>query len=275
MNGMKMLTKRILTAILGPTATDRIATLYEDKKTQIEYRLNPIGCRSAQRLRTFKDRYWGKRCFIIGNGPSLNAMDLSPLRNEYTFGLNRIYLLFDRLGFPTTFFVSVNRYVIDQCADDIEKLPCIKFIGWRARHFIRPKDDVIFLRSVRDPCFSTDPVTQGVWEGATVTYVAMQLAFYFGFHQVILIGVDHSFQTNGPPHQLVTSTGDDPNHFDPSYFGKGFRWQLPDLGMSEVAYQMARNQFEGAGREILDATVGGKLKIFPKKNYHSLFYTHY
>ena len=69
----------------------------------------------------------------------------------------------------------------------------------------------------------------------------------------------------------MTSTGDDPNHFDPSYFGKGFRWQLPDLETSEIAYEMARRAYVAAGREVLDATVGGQLQIFPKVDFERMF----
>ena len=71
----------------------------------LEYNLNPAGRGSARRIREFRDAYKGRRCFIIGNGPSLRRMDLSPLRDEVTFGLNRIYLLFEELGFSTTFLV--------------------------------------------------------------------------------------------------------------------------------------------------------------------------
>ena len=110
-----------------------------------------------------------------------------------------------------------------------------------------------------------------LWPGATVTYVAMQLAYHLGFRQVILVGVDHSFTTQGRPHEAVVSHGDDPNHFSPQYFGKGFRWQLPDLETSEIAYRLARRAFEADGREILDATVGGRLTVFPKVEYLSLF----
>ena len=99
----------------------------------------------------------------------------------------------------------------------------------------------------------------------------MQLAFHMGFKQVILIGVDHSFATQGKPNTTVVSGGDDPNHFNPDYFGKGFRWQLPDLDTSEVAYTMAREAYKSAGREIIDATVDGKLTVFPKVNFESLF----
>ena len=92
------------------------------------------------------------------------------------------------------------------------------------------------------------------------------------FQQVILIGVDHNFvSTQGRPNTTVVSQGDDPNHFSPGYFGHGFRWQLPDLETSERGYAMARRAYEAAGRQVLDATVGGKLTIFPKVEYETLF----
>ncbi len=60
----------------------------------------------------------------------------------------------------------------------------------------------------------------------------------------------------------MVSQGDDPNHFNAGYFGKGFRWQLPDLETSERGYRMARQAYEADGRQVLDATVGGKLTDF-------------
>ena len=71
--------------------------------------------------------------------------------------------------------------------------------------------------------------------------------------------------------KTVTSQGDDPNHFMPNYFGKGVKWQLPDLDTSEIGYMMARDAYQKNNREVLDATVGGKLNIFPKVEYNSLF----
>ena len=87
---------------------------------------------------------------------------------------------------------------------------------------------------------------------------------------MILIGVDHSFSSKGPAHKVVTSQGPDTDHFDPRYFAAGYRWQLPDLATSEIAYTAARIAFEKAGREIVDATVGGKLTIFPKTRLEDL-----
>lgn len=217
-----------------------------------------------------KNQYKGKRCFIIGNGPSLKGMDLNRLKYEITFGLNRIYLLFDTMGFSCTYFVAVNKYVIEQCAGDIVRLPCPKFINWRTRDLIDFTPDMMFLCFSGGPRFYTD-ITEGVWEGATVTYVAMQIAYYLGFQKVILVGVDHYFVTKGKPGTIVVLQGDDPNHFDSQYFGKGFRWQLPNLETSELAYCIAKEQFERAGREIVDATIGGKLQVFRKVDYEALF----
>ncbi len=227
---------------------------------------------SLFRFKRFKDRHRGERCFIIGNGPSLARMDLSPLQREVTFGTNRIYLIFPRIGFTTTYYLSVNTYVIEQCAREIEELEMPVFINWYARDRIRFKTNMMV---VRDPYtktlgFSKRP-DRRIWEGSTVTYVAMQLAYYMGFRQAILIGVDHSFADKGEPHQIVTSSQGDRNHFDPNYFGPGFRWQLPDLKGSEEAYQLAKEVFERDGREVVDATCNGKLQVFKKVDYDSLF----
>ena len=47
---------------------------------------------NLSKLKSLKDSHKGKRCFIIANGPSINSMDLSVLKNELTIGMNRIYL---------------------------------------------------------------------------------------------------------------------------------------------------------------------------------------
>ena len=230
---------------------------------------------SIRRLAQFKDIHKGKRAFVIGNGPSLRQMDLTHLRNEFTFGMNRIYLLFPELGFHTTYYCATNDLVIEQFNQDMLALPMPKFLAWRSRrHFSNSLPiaelPTFLYTSYTGPGFSSD-VRRRVWEGATVTNVALQIAFHMGFQQVILIGVDHDFTSKGDANKTVVSQGDDPNHFAPNYFGKGYKWQLPDLDTSEIGYAFAREAYQKAGREVLDATVGGKLTLFPKVDYNSLF----
>jgi hypothetical protein len=189
--------------------------------------------------------------------------------------MNRIYLAFQDWGFPTSFLVCVNSLVIEQVYLDFHRLQMPKFFSWRSRHLLypqgRPDIDTHFLfTTYTGPKFEGD-VTRRLWEGATVTYICLQLAFHMGFDQAILIGVDHSFAMKGTPNTTIVSEGEDKSHFDPSYFGKGFRWQLPDLDTSEQAYALACQAYQVAGRQVLDATIGGKLQIFPKVSYDSLF----
>jgi hypothetical protein len=237
---------------------------------------HPLRRESISRVAKLKDIHKGERCFIIGNGPSLKNTDLSKLKNEVTFGMNRVYLAFDEWGFSTSYLVSVNSLVIEQCADDFLGLDVPMFFSWRSRDYFGAKiedqkSNIHFLHTTyTGPKFAHD-ATRRLWEGATVTYVCLQLAFHMGFETVILIGVDHSFSTQGKPNTTIISQGDDPNHFAPNYFGKGFRWQLPDLDTSEMGYWMAKRAYESVGRRVLDATVGGKLQVFEKAAYDRLF----
>jgi hypothetical protein len=197
-------------------------------------------------------------------------MDLRPLRNELTIGLNRIYLLFPSLGFTTTYLASINPHVLRQWKEDFLTLPLPKFLSWTMRSEFPVREDIALLYSENARETFTADISAGLWEGGTVTYVALQLAFFMGFQDVVLIGVDHSFQTSGPAHQLVTSDGSDPDHFHPDYFGKGVQWQLPDLEMSERAYRLAARAYEAAGRRVRNATVGGRLKVFPLADYRAV-----
>jgi hypothetical protein len=231
-------------------------------------------------MEPYQNKHAGERCVIIGNGPSLRKMDLSFLKNEITFGMNRIYLGFEQWDFTTSYYVSVNTLVIQQSAEEIMALPCPKFMSIFGMPYLKKPETAMLMQPILGPQFSRDPRfvkdrfgndTGGICEGATVTYVAMQLAYYMGFKEVVLIGVDHNFVTKGDPNKEVVSQGDDPDHFHPNYFGKDFHWHLPDLKSSEVSYKLAKCAYEADGRRIIDATFGGNLEVFPKADYEKLF----
>lgn len=217
------------------------------------------------------DSCLGERCFIIGNGPSLKTTDLTRLQSEYTIGLNRIYLNYENMGFQPSFFCITNPNIIEQFSQEIDLLNSIKFLTYRTRHLIKNRWNAFFFETRGQHDFYTD-LTKLVWsEGCTVTYCAMQVAYFLGFEEVVLVGVDHGFPNSGTPNKLVVADGPDSNHFHPDYFGEGVKWQYPDLAGSEVSYRVAKGVFEKAGRRISDATIGGNLDIFQKVDYYSYF----
>lgn len=238
------------------------------------HRSSLLTIENRKRLEAFRDKHKGERCFILANGPSLSSMQLSSLRNEITFGMNRIYLLFEQLGFSTTYFSCVNYLVLEQFAKDINELNMPKFLNWNMRSFYSSRDEnTIFLKfhsGIRD-YFGKDLTTK-ISAGGTVTFACLQIAYYMGFNEVVLIGLDHKFAEKGRPNKKEVRTADrDESHFHPNYFPKGFKWQFPDLLRSELAYLLARKMFESDGRKIIDATVEGNCRVFEKVNFASYF----
>jgi len=226
--------------------------------------------RHRSRLLKFRDIHRGESCFIIGNGPSLNKMDLSLLKGRHTFGLNKIHLLLERCDLDLSYHVAVNALVIEQSIRNIEALDCPSFLSFgAARTLTRGFDHIHMLATngyFQAPyTFHTDPL-HPICEGYTVTFVALQLAFFMGFKNVFLIGVDHNFKAAGNPNEEQHLAGQDANHFDPRYFSN-MNWHLPDLEASELSYNLARFFYHRDGRQVLDATVGGKLQVFPKIAY--------
>lgn len=201
------------------------------------------------------DKHRGEIGLIIGNGPSLRDVPLEFLNKYPSFGTNRIYL---KDGFTPTYYCSVNPLVISQFAEDIAKIDAPKFLP--ASYCF--DDTCLPLNSSGMVLFSQD-ASAWIYEGHTVTFVCMQIAYYMGFRDILLVGVDHSFKYEGAPNQENVLEGNDPNHFHPDYF-KGHSWNNPDLVRSEHAYKLARAMYEAHQRRIINLTPGTKETAFEK-----------
>lgn len=239
----------------------RVATLLLARR--LAWDVNPLSWRSRAALRRWRDAHRGGKAVILCNGPSLNKVDFSLLEGCFTFGLNKINLLFERTTFRPSVVVAVNRKVIEQNADFFNSTKIPLFIDSNGRDLVHPRDGVIFLHSSSSRKFAYD-CSISVDQGYTVTFVALQLAAHMGFRDVALVGCDHNFATTGRANATVTAGDTDPNHFDPRYFSQGVSWDLPDLIGSEVSYLLAKQAFDNLGGFIFNCTEGGKLEIFPR-----------
>lgn len=271
-----LLPDRLKTSQLTPKRLgEALLRRVQDIPHSLAWHLNLQGARSnKQRIRRLKDSRLGERCVIMGNGPSLKTMDLGLLEEEITFGLNRIYLLYPEINFRPTYLVAVNELVLKQFAEDFRGLKAPLFLNWKQRALFDLQNKQYHFLKVHlgfEDYFSQD-LTAPISTGGTVTFAALQIAYYLGFEEVILIGVDHSFQREGVPNLTEKRSEDvDVDHFHPDYFPKGTRWQLPDLRRSELAYQLAREAFEKDDRVILDATVNGRCQVFEKVDFQTHF----
>lgn len=236
---------------------------------------------NEEKFLSLKGKHQGERCFIIGNGPSLNEIDLTLLKDEVTFGVNAIYTNYEKMGFYPTYYVVEDVFVAEDRADEINAYKeSIKFFGNYFRYCLNDDEKTIWMNVIFKyddypdfPHFSTNAVRK-LWTGGTVSYLSMQLAYYMGFNEVYLIGFDHSYTIPKSVKQEgldLLSTEDDVNHFNKDYFGKGKRWHDPKVDRMEDAYKKAKKYFQRGGREIYNATEGGKLEVFKRVQYSGLF----
>jgi len=230
---------------------------------------------NKDRIRQIKDIHKGRRCFIVATGPSLKNTDLNLLANEITFGVNRLYLHFENTVFRPTYYVVMDKIVFDQYSNDIKKMSMPMFLNWNRRSsFGRENPDIVYLKSkmVVNDFFQKD-LTKPMVVGGTVTFAALQVAYYLGFQEVVLVGLDHNYVKSGISTSglEVVTVDQDQNHFHPQYAPKGSKRGIPDLLRSEIDFKLARQAFEADGRKIYDATIGGKCEVFEKVDYSSLF----
>lgn len=237
------------------------------------------------RLRAARERVRDRsRCFIIGNGPSLNKTNLDLLADEVTFATNGIFLKFPETSFRPTFFVVEDHLVGEDRHEEINQLRGFtKLAPYYLAYCLEDGEDVIYYNHrgrVSYPHgfdFSTN-AEEITYTGCTVTFSCMQLAYYMGFKEIYLIGVDMSYiipvavqKSNDYDTEVLDMDIDDPNHFVPNYFGRGYRWHDPNVDKMEQAYIEAHKVTEANGVKIYNATIGGKCEVFDRVDYYSLF----
>lgn len=237
------------------------------------------------KLRALREQYKGhKRCFLIGNGPSLNQTDLSALKDEVTFAVNSFFLKARDLDWTPTFYMVEDHLVAEDRAYWINKFKGSTklFPAYLGYAFPAAEDTIFYNHRPRvsyphgfDFSLEADKIT---YTGCTVTFSMMQIAAYLGFEEIYLIGVDASYDIPADTQEgtdyavgVLDMKSDDTNHFDPNYFGKGFRWHDPQVGKMVEAYGEARRTLEGTGQNIYNATVGGMLEVFERRSFQSLF----
>ena len=227
--------------------------------------------RNRENMKHYHNLHKGERCFIVANGPSLRKTDLSLLKDEITIGMNRIYLMEKECGFSPTYLVVLDLPIqLKQFTEEYEDVIVPKFYNLKGLNLFKDKDKINFLCGSFKRKFEPD-FERRVGNVRSVTGICIQLAFYMGFSEVYLVGKDHSYNISGLGGKTVTADGSEQNHFISGYYKLGQKWKIPCYQEEEYFYQLSREYFEKYGRVIKDATIGGKLDVFEKVDYHSLF----
>ena len=215
---------------------------------------------NPERIRALKGIHAkDKRCFLVGNGPSLTAKDLNMLKNEITFASNKIYHVFDKTEFRPTYYITDDARTISRNSEEIKKIPARNtLVG--LQHFLSYKklyrNSHVILFRVKDSVEKKTlhptvkvRVDDYVNSGHTVLFPICEFALYMGFKEIYLIGVDFNY-TNSQAHFYVKDKDDTTYKTNPNE-------QL-------YAYEALKTYTSQNNIKIYNATRGGKLEVFPR-----------
>ncbi len=235
----------------------------------------------GKKLKLLKNVHKGKRCFLIGNGPSLKAADLDKLHanGDITFAFNRVYNIFDQTEWRPTYYISQDEKMLSGCQEEVSKLKCeFKFVPIQLKfyHNINIQGATYFnmnWQQIENPLdFGfTDDISKEIFCAATGMYTAVQMAVYMGFSEIYFIGVDHHFHTsiNNKGEIVVDNTVKD--YFSDKYNHDKDKLFIPNTEKSTLTYVAIKNHCDKRNINVFNATRGGKLEVFPRVDFDTLF----
>lgn len=219
---------------------------------------------TAAMLETLRAERRGDTAVLVGNGPSLNRTDLSLLAGVDTFVSNYAYMK-PELFQHATHLAVVNHLVAEQGAGRFNELTKVwKMFPYWLGYCLSPGERTLLFPSVGHAVFSTDPLENVSWRH-TVSFFQLQIIYGLGYRRCVMIGFDHSYRQTPQVKEgdTIAQYTADPNHFDPNYF-RGKSWHAADVDAMERMYVLAKEAYEADGGEILNATEGGHLELFPR-----------
>jgi len=249
----------------------------------------PLLKENAEALRrneAFRNLHAGRRCFVIGNGPSLKQQDLSPLASEITFVTNSFHLhpgvgpewqpTYYCLSDPGYFEGSESVAALNEITERITKSSF--FVPHYARSFLEktvalPPDRTYYvalneeLSRENAAKFDITTTTPGV---QTVVQLAVLIAIFMRCSPIYLLGMDHDWLAHGGNHLNFYSTGNPQDQPAGNLPGWGYHGMMDAVTMMWKVYELQSLMARTAGVKIINCTRGGFLDVFERARYEDV-----
>lgn len=245
--------------------------------SRFSYSISGARHRSKLQLEDLRDSYHNTRAFIVCNGPSLMADDLTRLhkRGEITFACNKIDKIFPQTEWRPTYYAVLDETYQHSLFATMNAVPAkVKF--FRKESYIttrKVKGEKVFLKTIggrellQKGKFSENAL-DGIYTIATTTYSLIQLAVHMGIREIYIIGCDNSYGLEIKPDGTLVNTGRK-SYFDGSKEADqklaAATWEM------NLAYEYARQYADYHNIHIYNATRGGYLEAFKRVDFDSLF----
>jgi len=239
----------------------------------------PIFYKDFRKIEFFKNKYNGKRCFIIATGPSLRIADVEKLQNEITFSVNSFFRIYDKTDFRSTYYVTMDpdaerafrnegnydpsKYAKEQSFLNMQSMRKLKYKNTTylpvcyQNHFYRLYDDGF---DYGKNCRYTKDILWGIYDKYTITNAVIDIAIYMGFKEIFLLGVDCNYTG-----KLLHFIGDknDKNFIGTDYGSK--------INAAMIAgYRFMERETKKRGIHIWNATRGGMLEEFDRIDFDTI-----
>lgn len=246
--------------------------------------------KEEKRLKYFENLHANQRCFVIGNGPSLQIKDLEKLKGEITFASNSINLLYGETDWRPTYYAT-HESVYDTMQMNVERrwrdltdnceaaFTSIMSLAFQQRDVLN-LDNLYFYRIINqlenDVIDFSDDCTKGVYANSTITYVLIQLAVYMGIKDIILIGVDNCYAVEKKDDgTIIRNDVQDSQELmleecETMMEAAIKRGEYPVVDRRNAAYERAKEYAKRKGIMIRNATRGGQLEVFERVDFDSL-----
>lgn len=239
-----------------------------------------------KRNEVFRNCHKGRRCFVIGNGPSLKEQDLSPLANEITFVANYFHLhpIISKSWQPKYYCLSDPAYFdgrepIESIRDIVSKIPSAPFfVPHYASDFLGstralPEDRTYYvgLCSGMEDEWSDIPDLTKITPGVqTVVQLAIMAAMFMGCSTIYLMGLDHNWLSHGGVPINFYSKEEVKNQPQ----GNVGNWDYKSLMLAMTTiwrvYEMHQRIATRHGIKIVNLTHGGFLDVFERARYEDV-----
>lgn len=249
----------------------------------------------AEKLKAFKGIHKGERCFILASGPSINKQDLKPLKDEYCIAVSQFFLHPDIEIIKPEYHCFAPQH--EPFDDDTNKIifdnytkhytfPIKAFIGtsdyeysyfnYLSKH-PECKVDATFINYQQAPHMDeSNYLDSELWNLdkhpfglSTVIYTAIQVAYYLGFSEIYLLGVDHDYLND-----LDRSDGhhfydDKKSYSDKEHLSKISKEKWFYIYYSRwMQYRLMMQFLNKHGVQIYNASPGSYLDVFPFADYN-------
>lgn len=239
---------------------------------------------NSKALYKLKNSHKGERCFLIGNGPSLKAEDLELLKDEICFGCNMIYKIFEKTQWRPTYYCSIDSLYAKNIAEDVkQEMEDVRNMFTVYTSYVKlneKPENMLYVNNV----FSENHykvrgnVMAYCKTKATVMTVMAELAFFMGFSEIYLVGVDNSDTHGNNAHfyksdveKLVAEQ--DKNRIKKRVLKKN----ITDKDIAEhtinrcnSVYEELKKYADTHGIKMKNASRGGNLEVFERVDLETL-----